>query len=127
MAKIRAVPQSVKEKLGPWYDKDFLDDVVVMEGSILGWLFGRFGQHAVTIDGAVHLTALAPGLESDRGTALFGHECFHVQQQRDMGWWRFLARYAMSWRPTHIRKGWKHPLERPAYDRGREILRALRG
>jgi hypothetical protein len=65
---------------------------------------------------------LGPGLD---GTVLLGHELFHVVQQRDMGWLRFLAAYLRHWRPKHVRRGWEHPYEVPAYARGREIREAL--
>ncbi len=119
------VSPEVKQRLSPWYDAALLDGVRVLQGSIPGRLFGMFGQHAVTINGTVHLTSSADDLETDKGTVLLGHECFHVTQQQQMGWWRFLARYIAGWRPTHIKHGSRHPLEVPAYERGREILRAL--
>ena len=126
MAKRVLVPERVIRHLGRWYDEGFVAEATVLRGSILGWLFGVFGQHAVTINRTVHLTPRAPDLEADRGIALLGHECYHILQQSEMGWWRFLARYVWGWRPSHIRRGWEHPLERPAYDRGREVREALR-
>ncbi|MCI0438635.1 MAG: DUF4157 domain-containing protein [Chloroflexi bacterium] len=119
------VPEEVKDKLSDWYSRELLDSVPVLRGSLFGWLFGSFGQHAVTINKTVHLTAHAPGFEGVSGVVLLGHECFHIEQQRDMGWWRFLAHYILSWRPSHIKNGRTHPLEKPAYDRGREIRDAL--
>jgi len=99
----------------------------VLRGSALGWLFGRFKQGAVTVNGTVHLTPAAPDLLSPQGTALLGHELFHVEQQAQMGWWRFLLQYVAAWRPRHVRDGRSHPLEAPAYLRGEEIGRALGG
>jgi hypothetical protein len=126
MAKTITVSPEVKQKLSHWYDADLLDGVSVVQGSIPGRLFGTFGQHAVTINGTVHLTSSADDLESDKGNVLLGHECFHVVQQQQMGWWRFLVKYVVGWSPSHIKHGSRHPLEAPAYERGREILRALR-
>ncbi|MDP6402990.1 MAG: DUF4157 domain-containing protein [SAR202 cluster bacterium] len=125
MAKRVEVPESGYDRLSRWYDRTFLDNVTVLRGSLFGWIFGRSGQHAVTINKTVHLTSHARDLETVRGIALLGHEYFHVQQQRDMGWWVFLARYVWSWRPSHIKDGKKHPMEKPAYQRGREIRKAL--
>ena len=62
--------------LGRWYGEPFVEEATVLQGSIFGWLFGVFGQHAVTINRTVHLTPRAPDLEADRGVALLGHECF---------------------------------------------------
>jgi hypothetical protein len=126
MAKTVAVSPEVKQKLSHWYDTDLLDSVSVLKGSIPGRIFGTFGQHAVTINGKVHLTSSADDLESDKGTVLLGHECFHVVQQQQMGWWGFLIKYIAAWRPSHIKHGSRHPLEAPAYERGREILSAIR-
>ncbi len=125
MAATVTVSAAVKQRLSPWYDTEFLESVTVLHGSVAGRLFGMFGQHAVTINGTVHLTPSADDLESDKGTVLLGHECFHITQQQEMGWWRFLAKYIAGWRPTHIKHGSRHPLEAPAYERGREILRTL--
>jgi hypothetical protein len=125
MATIVTVSTAVKQRLSPWYDAELLDGVRVLQGSIAGRLFGMSGQNAVAINGTVHLTPRAADLESDKGTALLGHECFHITQQQEMGWWRYLVKYLAGWRPTHIKYGSKHPMEAAAYEREREILRAL--
>ena len=125
MATTVTVSVAVKQRLSPWYDAEFFESVRVLRGSIRGRLFGMSGQHAVTINGTVHLTPSADVLETDKGMVLLGHECFHVVQQREWGWWRFLARYIAGWRPSHIKHGSRHPLEAPAYERGREILQSL--
>ena len=121
------LPDMAREHLARWYGEEFLEDVAVLRGTFLGWLFGRFGQHAVTINKRVHLTSRAASLDSDSGISLIGHEFYHVVQQTEMGWWRFLARYVWHWRPTHIRHGRRHPMEKPAFERGSEIRQALRG
>jgi hypothetical protein len=66
MTKTVTVSPEVKQKLSHWYDADILDRVAVVQGSIPGRLFGTFGQHAVTINGTVHLTSSADDLESDK-------------------------------------------------------------
>ena len=109
----------------PWYGDELPAGVRLLRSSLFGWLFGSAGQHAVTINRTVHWTRHAPALETAPGTALLGHELYHVVQQQEMGWWRFLARYLWGWRPAHIKRGYEHPLERPAYDRQAEIRRAI--
>lgn len=126
MATVVAIPGEAKTVLARWYGDDLLDGVRVLQGSFVGWLFGLSGQHAVTISGTVHLTPKAPDVASDTGTVLIGHEFFHVEHQRRVGWWRYLAAYVARWRPAHVRQGWKHPYEAPAYARGREVREALR-
>jgi hypothetical protein len=121
------VPENVRQRLAQWYSDEFLRNTTVLRGSFFGTLLGWFGQHAVTINKTVHFTPRAPDMESNSGTILLGHECFHIVQQTEMGWWMFLIRYAIRWRPSHVRRGWEHPMERPAYDRGKEIRRALGG
>ena len=87
MAQRAALSVEVKAALRPWYPNDVMDGVLVLRGSFFGWLFGLNGNHAVTINGAVHLTKRAP-LEGSLGwTALMGHELFHVEQQAAIGWW----------------------------------------
>ena len=118
------VPTEVCHKLEPWYG-ELPGEVPVLRGSLLGWAFGLIRQHAVTINGTVHWTSRAPELASLGGTALLGHELFHVLHQAEVGWWRYLAGYVCRWRPSHIRHGWEHPYEVDAYARGREIREAL--
>lgn len=121
------VPQSTSHHLARWYSQQVLEETPLLRNSFPGWVFGQFGQAAVTIDKAVHLTSRAPHLESAPGAALLGHEYYHVLQQKEMGWWSFLGRYVWHWRPSHIKEGWNHHLEKPAYDRGEEIRRTLEG
>ena len=84
-----------------------------------------FGQHAVTLNQKVHVTRRAADLDENWGISLLGHELFHVEQQQQIGWWNFLIRYALKWRPTHITNGTSHPMEKPAYDRGLEVWNAF--
>ena len=121
------LPPTAVETLSAWYSPDLLGSVRFLRGSLIGWLFGRFGQVATTINGTIHLTPHAPDLATPRGIALASHELYHVIQQREAGWWRFFLRYLWRWRPGHIRDGRSHPLEAPAYLRGDEVRRALRG
>jgi hypothetical protein len=65
----------------------------------------------------VHLTSHAPELDPDQGIRLVGHELFHVVQQREVGWWSFLARYLWNWRHAQTKNDRQHPMERPAYER----------
>ena len=125
MARLVRIPDEALTQLAPWYSEDLLAEVRVLRSSLFGWLFGLAGQPAVTINRTVHLTRHAPALETASGTALLGHEPYHVVQQQEMGWWRFLIRYLWQWRPAHVKRGWDHPMERPAYDRQAEIRRAL--
>jgi hypothetical protein len=99
--------------------------VRVVTGSLLGTVFGLTGQHAVTIDGTVHWTKHAPGIDTLDGAVLYGHELFHVVDQRAQGWWRYLVRYVWHWRPRHVKHGSEHPAEDPAYERSREIRARL--
>ena len=118
------VPDEAVLALAPWYGT-LPQEVRVLRGSVLGWLFGLTGQHAVTINGTIHWTKHATPLAGNKATALLGHELFHVVQQQEMGWWRFLTGYIWHWRPKHVRRGWEHPYEVPAYARGSEISSAI--
>ncbi|MBI4236424.1 MAG: DUF4157 domain-containing protein [Chloroflexi bacterium] len=122
-----SLPSNVQDALANWYPRELLETARILRGSLLGHLFGVWGQAAVTINRTVHLTPRAPDLASHAGIALAAHELYHVTQQREMGWWRFLARYVWRWRPAHVRQGWRHPLEAPAYARADAVLRALGG
>jgi hypothetical protein len=124
MSRRVEVPAAVRARLAPWYGDELPARVRLVSGSLFGWLFGLAGQHAVTINRTVHWTRHAPALETAQGTALLGHELYHVVQQQ-MGWWRFLARYLWQWRPVHTRRGYEHPMERPAYERQAEVQRTI--
>ncbi|MSQ11815.1 MAG: DUF4157 domain-containing protein [Dehalococcoidia bacterium] len=125
MSRRVTIPETVKEKLAPWYDRELLDSVRVLRGSVFGWVFGRLGQAGVTMNRTVHLTKRARDLESAAGAALLAHELFHVAQQREQGWWRYIFRYVWHWRPKHMKRGREHPMERAAYTRGDEVRRTL--
>ena len=125
MSKREQIPEMARAHLARWYGEHLPRDVVVLRGSWFGRLFGALRQSAVTINGTVHWTRGAPDLKTDEGIALLGHEIYHVLQQVQMGWWRYFVLYSVRWRPSHIRGGWRHPMERAAYDRGREIRDAL--
>lgn len=125
MSKRVDIPEKTAECLSRWYGPDLPRQAVVLQGSLVGWLFGRSGQAAVTIDKKIHLTPRLRDLDTNRGIALLGHELFHVVQQNEMGWWRFILRYLIRWRPTHIKHGRRHPMERPAYERADEIRASL--
>ncbi len=117
---------SFKRHLMVWYG--LLVNTPIYRGSLIGWIFGLFGQRGVTINGVIHLTNKAPDLNSTEGIILIGHELYHVEQQREMGWWRFLTSYIWHWRPKHIGRGYEHPLEIEAYIRSSDIRkRLLRG
>ena len=126
MASRVTMPQASRELLAQWYSEEFLVSTLVFRGSFLGRIFGLFRQTAVTINKTVHLTSRAHDLESLAGITLLGHEYYHVLQQQEMGWWKFLARYVWRWRPTHVRRGRTHPLEVPAYERSDSIYFTLR-
>ena len=125
MSQRVALSDDVQQKLAPWYSRQLLGGTRILRHSFFGMVLGWFGQAAVTVNGTVHLTPRAGDLESTAGVALLAHELYHVLQEREQGWWRYLARYVWHWRPWHIRRGWEHPLERPAYARQNEVLRAL--
>jgi len=125
MAERVVMPQSSARELTRWYNEHLINNTPLLQDSNFGWLFGLFGQAAVTINKTVHLTHKAPDLASHSGIVLLGHELYHVLQQQEMGWCRFLLRYLWHWRPWHVTQGRKHPLEEPAYARGDEISSAL--
>ena len=125
MSRTVDVSEEARVILNKWYDREFLDNTPVLRGSLFGWIFGASGQHAVTINRTVHLTRHAPDPDTPAGIMLLGHELYHVVQQTELGWWRFLFRYIIGWRPSHISNGRSHPLEMPAYERGDEIRRAM--
>lgn len=127
MATKAALSDEVRAALRPWYSDALMAGTPILHGSVFGWLFGLNRNHAVTINGTVHVTRHAPPEGSLGWTALMGHELFHVEQQAAIGWWRFLARYLWRYRPHHLRNARSHPLEAPAYERGREVRERLGG
>ena len=96
MSKRASLSIAVRDALRPWYPDEVMERVPVLRGSFFGWLFGLNGNHAVTINGTVHVTRRAPPEGSLGWTVLMGHELFHVEQQAAMGWWPFLLRYLVA-------------------------------
>ncbi len=125
MSRTVDVSEYAKEILTQWYDRNMLDETPVLRGSLFGVIFGMSRQHAVTINRTVHLTSHAPDPDTRLGIMLLGHELYHVEQQTRLGWWRFLLRYITGWRPSHVSNGRSHPMERPAYERGDQVWRAM--
>ena len=125
MSKIVSIPQSSAQELIHWYSEHLIKNTPVRQGTIFSWLFGLFGQAGVTVNKTIHLTKRAPDPVSQSGIVLIGHELYHVLQQQEMGWYRFLFSYIWHWRPRHIKNGREHPLEKPAYARGDEIRNVL--
>ena len=125
MSRTVEVSEEARVILTRWYGREILDATPVLRGSLFGWLFGASGQHAVTINRTVHLTRHAPDPDTPAGITLLGHELYHVEQQIELGWWKFLFRYIVGWRPSHISNGRGHSMERPAYERGDEIRQAM--
>lgn len=125
MAKRLSLSDEARQVLANWYDDSLMDDTPLYLGSFFGKAFGLFGQHAVTLNGKVHITSRAPDIDTDVGIALVGHEFYHVEEQLQHGWWGYLLAYIKGWRPAHISNGVSHPLERGAYARGSEVLRAV--
>ena len=125
MSRTVDIPEETKKILGRWYDRKILDETPVLRGSLFGAIFGISKQHAVTINRTVHLTSHAPDPDTPLGIMLLGHELFHVVHQMELGWWRYLIRYLAGWRPSHISNGRNHPMERPAYERGDQLWRAM--
>lgn len=125
MSKRAALSLEVRAALRPWYSDEVMERAPVLRGSLFGWLFGLNGNHAVTINGTVHLTRRAPPEGTLAWTVLMGHELYHVEQQAEAGWWRFLVGYLWRYRPRHLRDARTHPDEIPAYARGREIRERL--
>jgi hypothetical protein len=85
------------------------------------WLARALSVQAVTWSRVASVRPELWGAEDVGLAALFVHEAVHIQQQRESGWWRFLARY-LWWRVRHpLQAISQHPLERPAYAKADEV------
>lgn len=131
------MPEHLATDLQPWFG-DNLDvaSVSLIDRGLLCLVFGLLGQWAVTWNGRVYLTKWAPfsvenarilpkreGMNPDeaRATALWliAHECLHVQQQREMGWTKFLAAYVWEW--LRFRGSPRNKFEGPGYELGDRV------
>ena len=131
------MPEHLARELQPWFGDDLdVSTVRLLDRGPISALFGMLGQWAVTWNGAVHLTARAPFWVDDEGFTARGeskdsdaakanalwiiaHECLHVQQQRQMGWGRYLVAYASEWLRHRGELGNK--FEGPAYELGDRV------
>lgn len=134
------MPDYLVADLQPWFGKDLDVASVRLENrGLLSFVFGLLRQWAVTWNGTVHLTRRAPysveaqgiipkreGVAANEARAnalwLIAHECLHVQQQREMGWWRFLVAYGWEW--LRHRGGSRNKFEGPAYALGDRVYQA---
>ena len=135
------MPEHLVAELQPWLG-DLLDvsTVRLLDRGLISAVFGMLGQWAVTWNGTVHLTARAPfrvnaegftprrdSKDGDEAKAnalwIIAHECLHVQQQREMGWGRFLVAYASEW--LRHRGESHNKFEGPAYELGDQVYQAF--
>ena len=131
------MPDHLMVDLQPWFGSN-LDtaSVFLKDRGFICFVFGLLGQWAVTWNGRVHLTKRAPfivesagvlprpgGVEPKEALAnalwLISHECLHVQQQREMSWWRFLFAYGRQW--IRHRGSSSNKFEGPAYELGDRV------
>ncbi|GEM_PF-5712009 len=138
---LQPLPPAIAGRLKPWLPQGFdFTSVRIKQGGFLGFLFGVMGQSAVTWNQTVNLTPRATlYVQGERiepknsevpmekftpqVVALLGHECWHVKQQREMGWWPFLWAYIREWLAHG--GGRDNKLEMPAYELGDRIYVSL--
>ena len=131
------MPQYLEVDLQPWFEDTLeVSSVSIVDRGLVCFIFGVFRQWAVTWNETIHLTKRAPfileptgvvsrrdGTESTESYAnalwLISHECLHIQQQREMGWWRFSFAYGRQW--VRHRGGSSNKFEGPAYELGDRV------
>lgn len=123
-----SLPPEAKGNLAPWFTPQELDAFRYKERGPICWAFrALFHQDAVTWNRVVHFAQSQYDPRTPEGLSLIAHEMLHVRQQRELGWLRFLARYVWALRRAQYRgsRNAQHPMERPAYALGQEVLEAL--
>ncbi len=135
------IPDHLVQDLQPWFGENLeVASVPLSDRGLLSSLFWLLGQWAVTWNGTIHLTNRAPfyianstiipkeeGVDAHEARAnalwLISHECLHVQQQREMGWRRFLVAYVRQW--LRYRGSSRNRFEGPAYELGDRVYQAF--
>ncbi len=135
------MPDHLVADLQPWFGEDLdVTSVRLEDQGLLAFVFGLLGQWAVTWNGTVHLTKRAPFSVDGEGVSsrldgaetrevranalwLIAHECLHVQQQREVGWGRFLLAYVWEW--LRHRGGSSNKFEGPGYALGDRVYQAF--
>lgn len=136
------MPEKMVEALKPWFSEGFdLTSVHLKQRGVLCFIFGLLGQWAITWNQTINLTRKAPfAIQGDgvvgrrkgwppeetwaKAMWLISHECLHVQQQREMGWRRFLLAYLKQW--VRHRGGRGNKFEGPAYELGDKVYQSLK-
>ena len=131
------MPDHLVADLQHWFGDGLDTSTVSLEDrGFLCFAFGLLKQWAVTWNGRVHLTKRTPfivestgvsprreGMDANEARAnalwLISHECLHVQQQREMSWWRFLFAYGRQW--IRHRGSSSNKFEGPAYELGDRV------
>lgn len=89
------------------------------------WLPALFGMGATTAAPFVCFRRGKFNPSTPQGLALIAHEAHHLRQVREMGWLGFYLRYFAG----QFRCGFqhaRHPLEIPAIELQRQVVRRLR-
>ena len=114
-----------------WGERVTLSAEVKLAPNWVSVVFGWMGQRGVTINGTIYMTPHWERLAWQGGNLKWmyqftdlAHELYHVNQQRNVGWGRFLWRYMVMW-PSHWRRQWEHPFEVPAYRFDKRVWKRL--
>jgi hypothetical protein len=114
------------EKLRPWFPDTPLDSVRIVTTGPVCWFVRRvLQQGAMTMAPFIFYGRDAFDTVEPRGIALLAHELKHIEQYRQMGHLRFLARYLFDLARARFRYSRDLPLEAPAYLLQRQVREAL--
>lgn len=119
------LPEDVVQLLAPFVAREDLERLRPVTGPPAAWLPAILGASATTFGQFVCFRPGAYNTDTARGLALIAHEGVHVTQFRELGLFRFLARY-LRYRLTTRSRGLRHPMEAPCIGVQRRTLAALR-
>lgn len=125
------ISEDAKNLLSPFFPNLNLEEVVLIDGSIIGrMIMTLFGASAITFGDKIYF---AERLDQSNffNMALIGHELVHVEQYKKLGMVRFLIRYLLEFvvnlrKERTCRKAYMAiPFEREAYQTEEMILDLL--
>lgn len=98
------LPPKAQDDLRRWFTQPELDAFRYTSRGLIAWLLRHsFKQGAVTWNGVVNFALSPYDPDTPGGLAMIAHEMMHVRQQRQQGWWCYLARYAWPLRHAQYR------------------------
>jgi hypothetical protein len=118
------LPPDVVDRLSRFVPRSDLQAMRVHAGAPLRWMPVLLNTGAMTFGRHVLFRAGRFRIDTPRGLALIAHECGHIGQYREIGFFRFIVRYLRGQFQCRFRHD-LHPMEAPMIALQRRVRQEL--